>query len=225
MNRDHSRKNRNHDSLTELLARVIRDHDEKIRDLPPITLGVLRLSSGTSMPVFIALIRGINVGGHKKIKMADVKRLCEELGLSDVRTHLQSGNVVFRTARTDRARLVKEVEDALALDARVILRNAAELRKAMEANPMPEEAQGAPSAFVVVFLGEKPSAAAMQSLRDAYSGPEKMELHGAELYIHYGAGMGTSKLTNTLIERKLGTSGTARNWNTVTRLVEMAEEK
>lgn len=177
------------------------------------------------MPVFIALIRGINVGGHKKIKMADVKRLCEELGLSDVRTHLQSGNVVFRTARTDRARLVKELEDALALDARVILRTAPELRKAMEANPMPEEAQGAPSAFVVVFLAEKPSAAAMQSLRGAYSGPEKMELHGAELYIEYGAGMGTSKFTNTLIERKLGTSGTARNWNTVTRLVEMAEEK
>lgn len=174
------------------------------------------------MPVFIALIRGINVGGHKKLKMADVKTSCEALGLSDVRTHLQSGNVVFQTSRSDRARLVKELEDAFAVDARVILRTAAELRNVVAANPMPDEAQRGPSHFIVVFLSEKPSTAAMQSLRDAYSGPEKMELHGAELYIEYGAGMGTSKLTNVLIERKLGVTATARNWNTVTKLVEIA---
>jgi uncharacterized protein (DUF1697 family) len=174
------------------------------------------------MPVFIALIRGINVGGHKRLKMADVKVFCEALGLSDVRTHLQSGNVVFQTTRSDRTKLAKELEDAFAVDARVILRTAAELRKVVAANPMPEEAQRGPSHFIVVFLSDKPSAAAMQSLRDAYSGPEKMELHGAELYIEYGAGMGTSKLTNVLIERKLGVTGTARNWNTVTKLVEIA---
>jgi len=176
------------------------------------------------MPVFIALIRGINVGGHKKVKMADVKALCETMGLRDVRTHLQSGNVVFRTAKTDRARLAKDLESALSVDAKIILRTADELRAAVAANPMPEEAQRGPSRFIVVFLSEKPSAAAMQSLRDAYSGPEKMQLHGAELYIEYDAGMGTSKLNNALIERKLGVSGTARNWNTVTRLAEMAEE-
>jgi len=174
------------------------------------------------MPVYIALIRGINVGGHKRLRMADVKASCEAMGLSDVRTHLQSGNVVFQTSRSDRAKLAKELEDAFAVDAKVILRTAAELRKVVAANPMPEEAQRGPSHFIVVFLSGKPSAAAMQSLRDAYSGPEKMELHAAELYIEYGAGMGTSKLTNALIERKLGVSGTARNWNTVTKLVEMA---
>jgi uncharacterized protein (DUF1697 family) len=176
------------------------------------------------MPVFIALIRGINVGGHKKVKMADLKIACESMGLRNVRTHLQSGNVVFQTTKTDRARLAKELESNLRVETKIILRTEDELRKAVAANPMLEAAQRAPSAFIVVFLSEKPSAAAMQALRDAHTGPETMQLHGAELYIEYGAGMGTSKLNNALIERKLGVSGTARNWNTVTRLVDMAGE-
>ena len=175
------------------------------------------------MPTFIALIRGINVGGHKQIRMADVKRLCEGLGLADVRTHLQSGNVVFRTGKSDRARLAKDLEKALAMDARVILRSADEMRKVVAANPMVAEAEDHPSGFIVMFLDEKPAAKAMQSLRDAYAGPEVMELHGTELYIHYGEGMGRSKLTNALIERKLGVAGTSRNWNTVKKLLEMAE--
>lgn len=174
------------------------------------------------MPVFIALIRGINVGGHKKIRMADLKTSCEALGLQDVRTHLQSGNVVFRTAKTNRAQLTKQLEAALSVEAKVILRSADEMRAVVAANPMPEEAQRGPSHYIVVFLSDKPSAAAMQSLRDAYAGPEKMQLHGAELYVEYGSGMGTSKLTIVLIERKLGVTGTARNWNTVTKLAEMA---
>jgi len=176
------------------------------------------------MTAYIALIRGINVGGHKKLKMADVKASCESLGWRDVRTHLQSGNVVFRSAKKDRARLAKELEGALGVEAKVILRDADELEKIIAANPMPEEAQRGPSHFIVVFLSGQPTAAAMQSLRDAYAGPETMHLHGSELYIEYGAGMGTSKLTNTLIERKLGVSGTARNWNTVTKLLELANE-
>lgn len=174
------------------------------------------------MTVFIALIRGINVGGHKKIRMADLKTSYEALGLKDVRTLLQSGNVVFRTAKSNRAQLAQALQAALSVEAKVILRTAEEMRKVVAANPMPEEAERGPSHFIVVFLSEQPAAAAMQSLRDAYSGPEKMHLHGAELYVEYGAGMGTSKLTIALIERKLGVTGTARNWNTVRKLVEMA---
>lgn len=176
------------------------------------------------MIVYIALIRGINVGGHKKLKMADVKVMCESMGLRDVRTHLQSGNVVFRTSRTDRARLAKDLEDALSVEARVLLRTAEEMRNAVAANPMNEEAQRGPSHYIVVFLSKKPGADAMASLRSAHVGPEKMQLHDKELYIHYGSDMGHSKLTNALIERKLGVAGTARNWNTVTRLVELANE-
>ena len=86
------------------------------------------------------------------------------------------------------------------------------------------EAERGPSGFIVMFLDAKPSAASLKSLRDAYSGPEKIELHGTELYIQYGPGMGQSKLTNALIERKLGVAGTSRNWNTVTKLLEMAAD-
>lgn len=174
------------------------------------------------MQTFIALIRGINVGGKKLVKMAELKVRCEAMGLGDVRTHLQSGNVVFRTANKDRAKLAKSIEGALGVEAKVMLRSAEELRKVIDANPMSAEAQRDPSGFVVVFLDTKPSAAAMQSLRDAYAGPETMELKGAELYVHYGEGMGRSKLTNVLIERKLGVAGTARNWNTVTALADLA---
>ena len=174
------------------------------------------------MPVFIALIRGINVGGHKKIKMADLKVSCEKLGLRNVRTLLQSGNVVFESDEKDRARLAQQIQGVLGVEAKVILRTAAELKKIIAANPMLAEAERGPSGFIVMFLDGKPSAADLKTLRDAYSGPEQMELHGTELYIAYGPGMGQSKLTNALIERKLGVSGTARNWNTVTKLLEMA---
>lgn len=175
------------------------------------------------MPVYIALIRGINVGGHKKLKMADVKAAFEALGLDNVRTHLQSGNVVFRSSRSDRAKLAKALEGVLGVEARIILRTADELRSVIAANPLPEDAKRNPSGFVVAFLADKPTAASMQALRDANQGPETMQLHGAELYIHYGDGMGRSKLTNALIERKLGVAGTARNWNTVTKLLELAD--
>ena len=173
------------------------------------------------MAVFIALIRGINVGGHKKIKMADLKTSCEGIGLRNVRTLLQSGNVVFESGEKDREKLAKKIVGVLGVEAKVILRSAEELRKVIAANPMPEAAERNPSGYIVTFLSEKPSAAAMKALRDGYSGPEKMELRGTELFIEYGAGMGQSKLTNALIEKKLGVTGTARNWNTVTKLLEM----
>ena len=175
------------------------------------------------MQTYIALIRGINVGGHKQVKMAELKTKCESLGLRDVRTLLQSGNVVFRTSGGDRAKLAKKIEAVLGVDAKVILRTAEELRSAVAKNPMVREAESDPSHFIVTFLAARPAATAMTELRDAYNGPETMQLHGAELYIHYGRGVGTSKLTNTLIERKLGVAGTARNWNTVTKLAALAE--
>ena len=179
--------------------------------------------TGKAMIRYLVLLRGINVGGKNLIPMAGLKQTLEELGFAGVATYLQSGNVVFKTAKSNRAPLAKELEAVLGVEAKVILRNADELRRIIEANPMPEEAQRGPSHYIVTFLDARPAAAAMQSLRDAYSGPEKMELRGTELYIEYGSGMGQSKLTNALIERKLGVTGTARNWNTVTKLLEIAE--
>jgi uncharacterized protein (DUF1697 family) len=179
------------------------------------------------MQTFIGLIRGINVGGNKKIKMDALKTLCESLALTDVKTLLQSGNVVFRSKSADEKRLTKKLEDALrdsGTDARVILRTPEELERAIAANPLKQESKDDPSHMVIMFLSGEPSGDAQKALRDSYSGPETMHFSGRELYIYYGDNMASSKLTNALIERKLGVSaGTARNWNTVTKLLALAQ--
>jgi uncharacterized protein (DUF1697 family) len=175
--------------------------------------------------IFIALIRGINVGGKKKLRMEDLKGVCESLGLADVKTILQSGNVVFRTGRSDRKRLTDDLEkgilEAAGIEATVILRTDAELQQAVERNPFRAEAERDPGRLVIVFLDGKPTIEAAGDLK-SYRGPETMHLIGQELFIYYSQGQGTSKLTNALIERKLGVSATARNWNTVCRLLDVS---
>jgi uncharacterized protein (DUF1697 family) len=176
---------------------------------------------------FICMVRGVNVGGHNKLPMSVLKDLCTSLKLTGVQTYLQSGNVVFSSKRSDRARLSKEIEERLrkkiGLDVKVILRTAAELRRAMAANPYPVGPQRNPSALVIIFLAGEPTGEAKAALEKVCVGPEEVHMAAGELYIHYGSGMGRSKLSNALIERKLGLAGTARNWNTVTRLLELAE--
>ena len=171
----------------------------------------------------VALVRGINVGG-KMLRMDLLRSICEQIGLRDVQTVLQSGNVVFRGARAG-ARLEKDLEEAIrrgaGLDVRVMVRSAGELARVVEGNPFPEQAQDEPNRLIVVFLEKEPAADAVAALRSAYRGPEPMHLEGRELYIVYGEGMGRSKLTPALYERKLGVAGTARNWNTVRKLVEL----
>ena len=165
------------------------------------------------MPTFIALIRGINVGGHKKLSMADLKSICESLGFTNVRTLLNSGNVVFEAKKKSDA---KNLQDAI--EPRVIFRTPEELEQALARNPFPLDGRN-PSSLVIVFLEGEPSGAL------DYDGPEEIRLDGSHLYVHYGEGMGTSKLTNTLIERQLKVAGTARNWNTVNKLLAAAHPK
>src|SRR5438093_10161677 len=109
---------------------------------------------------FIALIRGINVGGRKKLRMDVLRAVCESIGLTGAQTVLQSGNVVFRTTRSDRKRLAGDLQNCIrenaGLEATVILRTAAELQQAIERNPFPSEAERDPSHLVIVFLDGKP---------------------------------------------------------------------
>jgi len=173
----------------------------------------------TGMTGFVAMLRGINVGGHNMVKMDALKALHESLGFKGVRTHLQSGNVVFQAKSADAARIEHAIQKTLHMELTVVIRTAAELRQALKANPLPDRVSD-PSAYVIAFLSAQPEDPAAL---DAYTGPEEMRLLGRELYIYYGEGMGRSKLTNTLIERKLGVKATARNWNTVTKLLELCE--
>ena len=176
------------------------------------------------MTTFIGLIRGVNVGGHNMLPMAALKALCDSLKLACAKTYLQSGNVVFQSTRKDRPQLRRDLEDAIrkkiGIDVKVILRTPDEVGSAMAANPFPKRD---PSRLLIMFLEGQPSDDAVQALRKAHAGPERIHFAGQELVIDYVNGVGRSKLSNALIERKLALAGTARNWNTVSRLLELAE--
>ena len=178
------------------------------------------------MTVFVALLRGINVGGNKSIRMAELKALLEGFGLADVKTLLNSGNVVF-TAGKGSGALMKELEDAVekkfGFRPTIVLCTMAQLKKILEANPFPDMAKSDPSHLLVMTLAQKAKASAKASLAKVYSGPEEIEIKGANVYVTYPNGIGKSKLTNALLEKHIGV-GTARNWNTLTKLLAIAEE-
>jgi uncharacterized protein (DUF1697 family) len=176
---------------------------------------------------YICLLRGVNVGGNKLLKMAELKALFDSLKLRDVKTYLQSGNVVFRSDESDRAVLTRRIEDGIrkknGIEVKIILRTTDELRKVIAANPLAPENRN-PSALVVAFLGgamADPAKALLTSLKIA---SEELHFADRELYIYFPAGMGDSKLSKALTEKKLGVNVTARNWNTVNALLKMGEE-
>jgi uncharacterized protein (DUF1697 family) len=168
---------------------------------------------------YVAFVRGVNVGGNKMLSSAALKEACESLGFADVKTHLNSGNVVFRAKKAD----AKKIENAIALNARVILRTAAELRAAIAANPFPDEAQTDPSHLLIQFLSG-PLDAKAKALLAAYSGTEKLHCGEREVYVHYTS-MADSKLNLLLTEKKIGVAATGRNWNTVNALLRLLEER
>jgi uncharacterized protein (DUF1697 family) len=178
------------------------------------------------MAAFVSFVRAINVGGRNRLAMSDLRAAHEAIGCTTVSTLLQSGNAVFTSSKTAAAlekAIAKQLIAKHDLDVVVVVRSAKELAAAIDANPFPAQAQKEPSAFVVMFLTNAPSRDAIKEFEGINVGPEKKTVKGREAYIHYGAGMGTSKLTNALIERVLGARGTARNWNTVTKLLALTD--
>lgn len=173
----------------------------------------------------VSLFRGINVGGHQAIRMDDLKALHESLGLQDIATYIQSGNVVFTSDETDVAQLARQIEDSFTqrfgFHVTAIVRTSAELKAIIESNPFQNQQMRESKWVVVMFLATCPDETAWEDLQKSYVGPEELHLIGQELYIYYTNGIGRSKLTNTLIEKKLKTSGTARNWNTILQLWNM----
>ena len=175
------------------------------------------------MPLYVALLRGINVGGHNKLPMADLRATATECGFGDVQTYIQSGNVVF-TSRLGAAKVATTLHDAIlaesGVDSRVVVRTAADLDAVVADNPF--LARGADDKLVhVCFLYEE-STPTLDAVDPKTYAPEQVEVLGAHAYLHTPNGMGRSKLANETMMRKLGIQGTARNWRTVTTLAEMA---
>ena len=180
------------------------------------------------MPVIICLLRGVNVGGHNLIKMDALKALCVSLKLKDPQTYVQSGNVIFSTEENDLAKLGTRIQDAIerkiGFRPNVMLRTAAEMRKVVARNPFAKRSGIEPGKLLVNFLAADPGKDAREKALAIKIGPEEMHLIGREAYIYFPNGQGRSKFPWPAIERALGTSGTGRNWNSVTKMLEMAKK-
>ena len=182
---------------------------------------------GHDMAVIISMLRGVNVGGHNKIKMDALRALYESMKLREAQTYVQSGNVIFRTDERDIARLAKRIEDGierkLGFRPDVILRTATEMREVIARNPFAKRRGIEPSKLLVTFLGSDPGAEAREKILQIKCDPEELRIEGRELYIYFPNGIGRSKLSWAGLEKTLKTPGTARNWNSVTKMLEMAE--
>src|SRR5262245_27721781 len=179
------------------------------------------------MTVYVSLLRAANVGGSGLIKMDALREVYGSLGLGDVRTLLQSGNVLFRSNLSNRQALVKritqDVERRLGVQVEVILRTLAEVASIVERGPVLSP-RADKSKLLVMFLSAVPTTAAQEALEEWHKSKklkELLEIRGPEIYLYYPDGVGRSKLTNAVIESKLDTAGTARNWNTLLKLVEV----
>ena len=159
------------------------------------------------MATHVALLRGINVGGHKMVSMAELREKLEDAGFRDVKTLLQSGNVVFTSKKK-----VSEAALEKICGTDVVVRDASQWNAVIDANPFPAEAKSDPGHLLVMFLKDT------ARVKLEWPGPERIHANGRELYLYYPNGAGTSKLTGAWIEKRLGTRGTARNWNTVGKI-------
>jgi uncharacterized protein (DUF1697 family) len=176
------------------------------------------------MSRYVALLRGVNVGRAKRIGMADLRELLAGLGYTDVATLLQSGNAVL-TASGPTGSIEKAIERAIAdrygFDVRVLVRTHEQLASAVVANPLPVPAG---SRFLVSFLDHDPAPARVRALDPAEFEPERFAVGSKVLYIWCAHGIADSKLLPALAEQNLGVVATARNWNTVTKLLDLAEK-
>lgn len=173
----------------------------------------------------IALLRGINVGRNNRIAMAELRELMDGLGYTDVKTHLMSGNVVFTSPTTPRVvaqELARAVDSELCPGIKVLVRSRAELAKVVANNPLPDAA-GDGSRFLVMFLSAKVEPGVLQDIDPAEFAPEEFRVANREIYLWCRNGIQDSKLSKALSEKRLGVTATARNWNTVTGLLDLAD--
>lgn len=180
--------------------------------------------SGMRKRRYAALLRAVNLGPHNRVAMSDLRELIKGLGHRDVSTYVQSGNVVFTAEASDRAALVTAIEGAiverLGLDISVLLRDGSELRAVLAANPFARADLGR---LYITFLAAGPEPAGVAALQAAPHEPDELVSVGSEVYLHCPKGYGVSKLSNTLLEKKLRVRATTRNWRTVTKLAELTE--
>lgn len=177
------------------------------------------------MNTYIALFRGINVGGHNRLLMQDLRDLFNELGYQKVDTYIQTGNVVFQAEEKDKQNMSEKISSAVeehhGFKPKVLVLELAEMQEAVEANPF-TEAESEPKSLHLNFLVAKPTDPDLESLENYKKESERFELKGNVFYLHAPEGIGRSKLAEKT-EKLIGVSMTGRNWRTVQKIMKMVE--
>jgi uncharacterized protein (DUF1697 family) len=182
------------------------------------------------MPTCISFLRGINMAGHYPVKMADLSALYKGLGFNDAETYIQSGNVIFSSESAFEAKDIAGIIEAAILkrfsyNVPVMIRTTGELRKILMSNPFLEEDNFDPSKMVAIILYEKPTEEQISKMKDIDYPPDKYVITGNEIFVYCPNGFGRSKLYTNFFEKKMGVVGTARNWKTITSLLQLAEKR
>ena len=174
------------------------------------------------------MLRGVNLGPHNRVKMDELRALYESLKLREPQTYVQSGNVIFKTDERDLIKLTKRIEAAIekkfGFRSDVVLRSTAELRDVIARNPFAKRRGIEPSKLLVTFLAGDPGEEARVTARAIKCAPDELFVDGREAYIYFPNGAGRPTLSWAGIPKILKVSGTARNWNSVTKMLEMAEK-
>jgi uncharacterized protein (DUF1697 family) len=180
------------------------------------------------MPVLISMLRGVNLGPHNRIKMDALRVLYQSLELEDPRTYVQSGNVIFRTKEKNAAKLASKIQEGIAkkfgFRPQVIIRTTDELKQALAANPFRSRREIESSRLLITFLSAGPPAEAHAAIGNLKVQREELHLLGRELYIYFPDGIGKSKVPWSSVEKLLKVTGTARNLNSVVKMLEIAEQ-
>jgi uncharacterized protein (DUF1697 family) len=176
---------------------------------------------------YLALLRGVNVGGKNLLPMKDLVVMCSEAGCEDVRSYIQSGNIIFRASPRIAAglsgRIATQIATRFGYRTPVVLRTAEQLGDVISSNPF-LKAGAAEDALHVLFLADLPSPLSIDKLDPERSRPDTFFVRGQEIYLQLPNGAGRSKLTNAYFDSKLTTTSTGRNWRTVTKLFELMQE-
>ncbi|HVA99106.1 MAG TPA: DUF1697 domain-containing protein [Bacteroidia bacterium] len=179
------------------------------------------------MQTYISILRGINVGGHRKILMADLKKMYEKLNLKEIVTYIQSGNVIFKTDKKNSDEIAKAIEkiifETCQFQVPVIIRTIPEIKKIISENPFLKEKNTEIEKLHVTFLSEIPDKSNAEAILKYDYSPDKFSLNKKEVYVFCNNGYGNTKLSNPFFENKLKVGATTRNWKTLTKLLELAE--
>jgi uncharacterized protein (DUF1697 family) len=182
------------------------------------------------MQIFISFLRGVNMTGHNSIKMTDLTALYRNIGLNDAKTYIQSGNVIFsNTENIPPSALSVNIEHAILerfnFIIPVMIRTDQELKDLFSLNPFLGETNFDPSKMAVIFLHDEPSEAQIQEIANIDYPPDKFIIIGMEIFIYCPNGFGKTKLYTNFFEKKFNIAGTARNWKTITTIINITEKK